>query len=166
MTTLLVASTGGHLAELHDLAPRLGVGVRRWVTFDSPQSRSLLEDEDVVFVPPTTSRDVVGVLRDLVIARRMVKAERYEHVISTGAAVAMAFFLPAAAAGIRCSYIESATRTDGPSLTGRPVRKPKVKSLFWKMASQLMPNSFITSRDTSATRTRRCTCVGAATPTR
>ncbi|MEV4636840.1 glycosyltransferase [Actinoplanes sp. NPDC049548] len=128
MTTLLVASTGGHLAELHDLTPRLGVGARRWVTFDSPQSRSLLEGEDVVFVPPTTSRDVAGVLRDLVIARRMLRSERYEHVISTGAAVAMAFFLPAAAAKIRCSYIESATRTEGPSLTGRlAARVPRVR---------------------------------------
>lgn len=128
MTTLLVASTGGHLAELHDLRPRLGIGARRWVTFDSPQSRSLLEGEDVVFVPPTTSRDVPGVLRDLVIARRMFKAERYEHVISTGAAVAMAFFLPAAASGVRCSYIESATRTGGPSLTGRlAARVPRMR---------------------------------------
>ncbi|MFI5491400.1 glycosyltransferase [Actinoplanes sp. NPDC051859] len=116
---MLVASTGGHLAELYDLAPRLGLGARRWVTFDSPQSRSLLAAEDVVFVPPVTSRDITGVLRDFVVARRMFKAERYEHVISTGAAVAMAFFLPAVAAGVPCSYIESATRTGGPSLTGR-----------------------------------------------
>ncbi|WP_067503890.1 glycosyltransferase [Actinoplanes sp. TFC3] len=119
MTSLLVASTGGHLAELHDLAPRLGLGARRWVTFDSPQSRSLLAGEDVVFVPPATSRDVAGVLRDLRVARRMLKAQRYDHIISTGASVAMAFFLPGVAAGIPCSYIESATRTQGPSLTGR-----------------------------------------------
>ncbi|MEV4702330.1 glycosyltransferase [Actinoplanes sp. NPDC049316] len=128
MTTLLVASTGGHLAELHDLAPRLEMGARRWVTFDSPQSRSLLDGEDVVFVPPATSRDVAGVLREMVVARRMLRAERYEHVFSTGAAVAMAFFLPAAAAGIPCSYIESATRTQGPSLTGRlAARVPRVR---------------------------------------
>jgi UDP-N-acetylglucosamine transferase subunit ALG13 len=119
VTTLLVASTGGHLAELHDLAPRLGVGRRRWVTFDSPQSRSLLDGEDVVFVPPATSRDLVGAARDLVVARRMFRRERYERVISTGASVAMAFFVPATAAGVPCAYIESATRTHGPSLTGR-----------------------------------------------
>jgi UDP-N-acetylglucosamine--N-acetylmuramyl-(pentapeptide) pyrophosphoryl-undecaprenol N-acetylglucosamine transferase len=128
VTTLLVASTGGHLAELHDLAPRLGLGARRWVTFDSPQSRSLLDGEDVVFVPPATSRDVAGVLREMVVARRMLRSERYEHVISTGAAVAMAFFLPATAAGVPCSYIESATRTQGPSLTGRlAARVPRVR---------------------------------------
>jgi UDP-N-acetylglucosamine transferase subunit ALG13 len=128
VTTLLVASTGGHLAELHDLVPRLGVGERRWVTFDSPQSRSLLAGEDVVHVPPATSRDLVGAVRDLVVARQMFKRERYERVISTGAAVAMAFFLPATRAGVECTYIESATRTDGPSLTGRmAARLPGVR---------------------------------------
>lgn len=119
VTTLLVASTGGHLAELHDLAPRLGLGRRRWATFDSPQSRSLLAGEDVVFVPPATSRDLPGTLRELRVARRLLREGSYERVISTGASVAMAFFLPAVAAGIPCAYIESATRTAGPSLTGR-----------------------------------------------
>ena len=128
MTTLLVASTGGHLAELHDLVPRLGVGDRRWVTFDSPQSRSLLDGEDVVHVPPATSRDLVGAVRDLLVARRMFGRERYDRVISTGASVAMSFFLPATAAGVPCAYIESATRTRGPSLTGRmAARLPRTR---------------------------------------
>ncbi len=128
MTTLLVASTGGHLAELHDLVPRLGVRERRWVTFDSPQSRSLLEGEDVVHVPPATSRDLVGAVRNMLLARRMLRRTRYERVISTGASVAMSFFVPATAAGVECTYIESATRTDGPSLTGRlAARLPRTR---------------------------------------
>lgn len=135
MTTLLVASTGGHLAELHDLVPRLGVTDRRWVTFDSPQSRSLLEGEDVVHVPPATSRDLVGAVRDLLVARRMFRRDRYEQVISTGASVAMSFFVPATAAGIECAYIESATRTDGPSLTGRLAARLPRTSLYTQYPS-------------------------------
>jgi len=128
VTTLLVASSGGHLAELHDLVPRLGVQERRWVTFDSPQSRSLLAGEDVVHVPPAASRDLVGAVRDLVIARKMFRRRRYDQVISTGASVAMSFFVPATAAGVECAYIESATRTQGPSLTGRmAARLPGVR---------------------------------------
>jgi len=128
VTTLLVASTGGHLAELYDLVPRLGVPERRWVTFDSPQSRSLLAGEDVVHVPPAASRDLVGAVRDLVVARKMFRRRRYDRVISTGASVAMSFFVPATAAGVECTYIESATRTDGPSLTGRmAARLPGVR---------------------------------------
>jgi UDP-N-acetylglucosamine--N-acetylmuramyl-(pentapeptide) pyrophosphoryl-undecaprenol N-acetylglucosamine transferase len=119
VTALLVASTGGHLAELHDLAPRLGLADRRWVTFDGPQSRSLLAGEDVVYVPRSGSRDLAGAVRNLVVARRLLRRHPYDRVVSTGASVAVAFFLPAAAAGLECSYIESATRTRGPSLTGR-----------------------------------------------
>jgi UDP-N-acetylglucosamine--N-acetylmuramyl-(pentapeptide) pyrophosphoryl-undecaprenol N-acetylglucosamine transferase len=135
MTTLLVASTGGHLAELHDLAPRLGITDRRWVTFDSPQSRSLLDGEDVVHVPPATSRDAVGAVRDLLVANRMFRQDRYERVVSTGASVALAFFLPADRAGVPCSYIESATRTRGPSLTGRLVARVPRTRLFTQYPS-------------------------------
>ncbi|MEV0808423.1 glycosyltransferase [Micromonospora sp. NPDC050200] len=124
MTTLLVASTGGHLAELHGLAPRLGVqGDCVWVTFDSPQSRSLLDGQEVIHVPPATTRDAVGALRDLLAARRLLGGGRFRRVVSTGASVAMSFFLPAARHGLSCHYIESATRTDGPSLTGRLAAK-------------------------------------------
>jgi UDP-N-acetylglucosamine transferase subunit ALG13 len=58
----------------------------------------------------------------------MFKRDTYERVISTGASVAMAFFLPATAAGVPCFYIESATRTQGPSLTGRlAARVPRAR---------------------------------------
>jgi UDP-N-acetylglucosamine--N-acetylmuramyl-(pentapeptide) pyrophosphoryl-undecaprenol N-acetylglucosamine transferase len=128
MTALLVASTGGHLAELYDLVPRLGVPDRRWVTFDSPQSRSLLEGEDVLHVPPAGTRDFRGAMRNMLLARAMLRDHRYERVISTGASVAMSFFVPATAAGVECTYIESATRTDGPSLTGRlAARLPRIR---------------------------------------
>ncbi|MEU1602822.1 glycosyltransferase [Micromonospora matsumotoense] len=129
MTTLLVASTGGHLAELHDLLPRLGVQDDCvWATFDSPQSRSLLDGHEVIHVPPATTRDPVGALRDLLAARRVLCGGRFRRVISTGASVAMSFFLPAARHGLDCHYIESATRTEGPSLTGRLVaRVPRTR---------------------------------------
>jgi UDP-N-acetylglucosamine transferase subunit ALG13 len=135
VTTLLVASTGGHLAELHDLVPRLGVGERRWATFDTPQSRALLDGEDVVHVPPATSRDLVGAIKDLAVARKMFKGSRYDRVISTGASVAMSFFLPAIAAGVECTYIESATRTQGPSLTGRLAARVPGARLFTQYPS-------------------------------
>lgn len=129
MTTLLVASTGGHLAELYDLHPRLGLpGDCVWATFDSPQSRSLLDGQEVIHVPPATTRDAVGALRGLLAARRVLRGGRFSRVISTGASVAMSFFVPAARHGLDCHYIESATRTEGPSLTGRLVaRVPRTR---------------------------------------
>ena len=123
MTTLLVASTGGHLKELHHLHKRLdGVaGPFRWATFDTPQSRSLLAGETIDFVPFTRSRDLINVTRNLGAAREILRDRELDTVVSTGSAVAVPFIGLARRRRLRCHYIESAARTDGPSLTGRLV---------------------------------------------
>lgn len=121
MSTLLVASTGGHLKELHLLRPRLGgvSGPFRWVTFDTPQSRSLLADEAVDFVPFVGGRDPANVARNFATARRILGEFRPDEVVSTGSAVALPFFALGRARRLSCHFIESAARIEGPSLTGR-----------------------------------------------
>jgi UDP-N-acetylglucosamine transferase subunit ALG13 len=123
LSTLLVASTGGHLKELHHLYGRLsGIeGPFRWVTFDTPQSRSLLAGETVDFVRFVAGRDPVNVVRNLPAARHILSAYDADTVVSTGSAVALSFFGLARVRGLRCHYIESAARIDGPSLTGRQI---------------------------------------------
>jgi UDP-N-acetylglucosamine--N-acetylmuramyl-(pentapeptide) pyrophosphoryl-undecaprenol N-acetylglucosamine transferase len=121
MTTLLVASTGGHLHQLHELRPRL-VGVDAdvvWVTFDTPQSRSLLEGQEVVHVPHTRTRDYLNVARNTATAVRLLRDRDVRGVVSTGAGIALSFLPLARALGREAHYIESATRSGGPSLTGR-----------------------------------------------
>jgi UDP-N-acetylglucosamine--N-acetylmuramyl-(pentapeptide) pyrophosphoryl-undecaprenol N-acetylglucosamine transferase len=121
MSTLLVASTGGHLKELHYLHRRLAHvgGPFRWATFDTPQSRSLLAGETVDFVPFVDSRDLVNVMRNVSAARRVLADTELDTVVSTGAAVALPFMALARARRLFCHYIESSTRADGPSITGR-----------------------------------------------
>jgi UDP-N-acetylglucosamine--N-acetylmuramyl-(pentapeptide) pyrophosphoryl-undecaprenol N-acetylglucosamine transferase len=121
VSTLLVASTGGHLKELHYLHRRLsGVqGPFRWVTFDTPQSRSLLEGEDVEFVPFVGGRDPLKVARNLASAGRILRDHDLDTAVSTGSAVALPFFGLARARRLRCHYIECSARVDGPSVTGR-----------------------------------------------
>jgi UDP-N-acetylglucosamine--N-acetylmuramyl-(pentapeptide) pyrophosphoryl-undecaprenol N-acetylglucosamine transferase len=120
--TLLVASSGGHLAQLHALAPRIPEVLSEnstWVTFDTPQSRSLLAGEHVVCVDYTAPRDWRNAIRNLEPAWRILSDGRYDHVISTGAGIALTFLPLARANGIAATYIESAARSRGPSLTGR-----------------------------------------------
>jgi len=120
MRTLLVASEGGHLVELYLLSERLGiVDERAWVTFDTPQSQSLLGDQEVHFAPFAGTRDFVGTARATIWARDLLRTNHFDAVISTGASIALAVLPLASRAGADCYYIESATRTDGPSLTGR-----------------------------------------------
>ena len=116
-----MASTGGHLKELHHLYGRLsGIeGPFHWVTFDTPQSRSLLAEEAVDFVPFVGGRDPVNVTRNLAAAHRVLRDHEIDTVVSTGSAVALPYFALARARGLRCHYIESAARIEGPSLTGR-----------------------------------------------
>ena len=121
MTTLLVASTGGHLKQLHRLYGRLaGVeGPFRWVTFDTPQSRSLLQDETVEFVRFVGGRDPFNLLRNVPAANRLTRDAEVGAIVSTGSSMALPFFTLARVRRLRCHYIESAARGDGPSVTGR-----------------------------------------------
>jgi len=116
---LLVASTGGHLTQLAKIAARLEVSVdSTWVTFDSPQARSLLSRyRDVRYLPYVAPRDARGVLRTARAVARVARASRYDAVMSTGAGVALS--LAAVPKGVRRLYVESVSRVSGPSLTGR-----------------------------------------------
>ncbi|MEK0081746.1 glycosyltransferase [Benzoatithermus flavus] len=123
MSTLFVASTGGHLAQLHELADRIDDGRRGdrlWVTFDSEQGRTLLDGEDRLFIPYIAERDVAGVGRAMWYAKRIIgKRKTITRVVSTGSGIALSFLPYAALRGIEAHYIESAARVGQPSLTGR-----------------------------------------------
>ncbi|WP_016694871.1 glycosyltransferase [Rhodococcus rhodochrous] len=119
---ILAASTGGHLEQLVRLAPTLGAtDDSLWITFDSPQSRSLLAGKNALHVPYIAPRDYMGTFnafRTLASYLRSTSV-KYDEAISTGAALALAALPAARLAGVPTRYIESVSRTDGPSLSGR-----------------------------------------------
>jgi UDP-N-acetylglucosamine--N-acetylmuramyl-(pentapeptide) pyrophosphoryl-undecaprenol N-acetylglucosamine transferase len=123
--TLLVASTGGHLEQLYRLRQRFqpALGDVEWATFDTGQSRHLLAEETVHYVPFVKPKDASGTLRSGAAALRLLGQGRFSRVMSTGAAVALPFLGRARSIGLAAHYIESAARSDGPSLTGRLVAK-------------------------------------------
>lgn len=128
--TLLVASTGGHLEQLWRLRRRFEpmLDEVEWATFDTGQSRHLLADEVVHYVPFVRPKDVRGAFLDGREAIRLLTRGRFARVISTGAAVAVPFLDIARARGLAAHYIESAARSQGPSLSGRMVsRLPGVR---------------------------------------
>lgn len=120
---VLVANTGGHLAQLVQLSRTFDLQEEPvWITFDHPQSRSLLaEAENVVYMPYIASRDWRAALRVFPRAFRVLSRAEHDIVVSTGAALAVPVFVAAVLRGIRPVYIESVSRFDGPSLTGRLV---------------------------------------------
>ncbi len=117
---VLVASGGGHVQQLRLLADRLPyTGHRRWITFDTPQTRSLLGGEDVNYVPYVGPRDYKNLFRNAIMSPRIGVDKNTEAMISTGSGVALAYLPQSGLRGIPTHYIESATRVMGPSLTGR-----------------------------------------------
>jgi UDP-N-acetylglucosamine--N-acetylmuramyl-(pentapeptide) pyrophosphoryl-undecaprenol N-acetylglucosamine transferase len=121
VSTILVASTGGHLSELYKLAPRMPAlePPFHWVTFETPQSRALLADESVTWARYTGQRDYRGVADNLPLANRLLDRSEVSAVVSTGAAIAASFLPLARAKRIRAHYVEGIARTEGPSTTGR-----------------------------------------------
>lgn len=120
MTTLLVANDGGHLMQLHTLRPRLGVGADVvWVTPRTPQTESMLEGERVHWTAPCPPRDSRAIMRNANACRSLFSQYDVRLAVSTGAALALAVLPQARARGAEAVYIESATRYDTPSLSGR-----------------------------------------------
>src|SRR5262245_7225211 len=116
---LLVCSSGGHLLQLHALRDAWSGLSRVWVTFDKSDARSLLRGEDVVFAYGPTNRSVRNLLRNLLLAARIVARVRPRVVLTTGAGVAVPFAWVGRLAGARVVYVESLSRIDRPSLSCR-----------------------------------------------
>ena len=119
MRILLVCSTGGHLAQLTALRGWWSSHDRRWVTFDKPDARSVLRDEQVEWAHHPTTRNIPNLLRNFGVAWKSLRGFRPDIVISTGAGVARSFFLLARAFGARTVYLEVYDRIDSATLTGR-----------------------------------------------
>ena len=122
LRTLLVASTGGHLNQLKRLAPRLGIAEDSpWLTFDTPQSRTLLKGHKVIHVPYVHPRDLVGIVRASLSSRGALAG--VEATVSTGAGLALAALPELALRGKPAVYIESVSRVEGPSVSGKILRR-------------------------------------------
>jgi beta-1,4-N-acetylglucosaminyltransferase len=116
---LLVCSTGGHLLQLMALRAAWEPFSRRWVTFDKSDARSLLRNETVTFAHGPTNRSLRNLLRNLLVAWRVVAATRPRVLLTTGAGVAVPFAWVARLRGARVIYVESLARIEGPSLSYR-----------------------------------------------
>jgi beta-1,4-N-acetylglucosaminyltransferase len=118
---MIVCSTGGHLLQMHEMREAWEPFDRVWVTFDKADARSLLAREDVVHAFGPTNRNVPNLLRNLRLAWRLVRERRPAAILSTGAGVAVPFAWIGRLHGARTVYIESFTRMDNLSLSGRMI---------------------------------------------
>jgi UDP-N-acetylglucosamine:LPS N-acetylglucosamine transferase len=94
---------------------------RFWITFDKEDARSLLGGEKMYSCHYPTNRNVKNLLRNTVVAWKIIRTERPDLIISSGAAVAVPFFYIGKLFGAKLIYIEVFDRIDKTTLTGRLV---------------------------------------------
>jgi UDP-N-acetylglucosamine:LPS N-acetylglucosamine transferase len=140
----LVCSDGGHLAQLHHLEPWWSAHDRTWVTFRKPHATSLLDGERVVWAYHPTTRNARNAVRNAWLAWKVLRRERPDVVVSTGAGVAVPFFAVARLLGIPTVFVEVYDRIDTRTLTGRLCRP--LASLFvvqWPEQQRLYPGAVV-----------------------
>jgi UDP-N-acetylglucosamine--N-acetylmuramyl-(pentapeptide) pyrophosphoryl-undecaprenol N-acetylglucosamine transferase len=117
------------MVQLESWSRRIaGIEKITWAAAESPQSKTLLAGQDVHWIPDIQPRQLRETMGLLGVARRIVQSERVDVVVSTGASVAIPFFVAARMYGAEGHYIESAARVDGPSITGQVAAvMPKVR---------------------------------------
>lgn len=119
MKVALVASAGGHLAQLIALEKFWKDHERTWATFELPEVKKALEGETVDYVYFPTTRNIPNAIRNLKVAWKVLRREKPDAVITTGAAVAVPFFLVAKVLGIKTVFIECYDRITMPTLSAR-----------------------------------------------
>jgi len=115
----LAGSSGGHLLQLYALRAIWEPHERCWFTFDKEDARSLLAGERTRWAAFPTNRNVPNLVRNFARAWRLLRAYRPDVVISTGAGVAIPFFVLGRAFGARLVYLEVYDRIDSPTISGR-----------------------------------------------
>ncbi len=144
---LFVASSGGHLAQLIALEPWYRDRARHWVSFDTPDAVSLLRGESVTWAHHPTTRNVPNLLRNLVLAARIVRRRNAGALLTTGAGVAVPFVLMAWLLRIPTVYIEVIDRIDTPTLTARLCR-PLLSAMLvqWEEQRRFYPGSTVVGK--------------------
>lgn len=141
---LLVCSPGGHLLQLLRLRPAWGDMERAWITLKAPDSDSLLQEEQVILAHGPTNRSISALVINLVLAWRVVRRARPDAILSTGAALAVPFFLIGKLFGARLIFVESLTRTSDLGLSGKLVY-PLADAVFvqWPDAARWKRSRFV-----------------------
>jgi UDP-N-acetylglucosamine:LPS N-acetylglucosamine transferase len=121
MKVCLVGSSGGHLTHLYMLQPFWQDKEHFWVTFDKEDARSVLEGEKIYPCHFPTNRNIKNLIRNTVVAWKVLRKERPDFIISSGAAVAVPFFYLGKLMKAKLIYIEVIDRIDKPTMTGKMV---------------------------------------------
>lgn len=142
MKICLVGSSGGHLTHLYMLKPIWENQEHFWVTFPKEDAKSLLKGERMYpcFFP--TNRNLRNLIRNTFLALKILRREKPDLIISSGAAVAVPFFYIGKIFGAKTIYIEVFDRMDRPTVTGKLVHPVTDKFIVqWDEMTKIYKNA-------------------------
>ena len=138
----LVGSSGGHLTHLYQLKPYWKNKNRFWVTFDKEDANSLLKGEKIYHCYFPTNRNIKALLKNTVVAWKVLRKEKPDLIISSGAAVAVPFFYLGKLFGAKTIYIEVFDRIDASTITGKLVYPISDKFIVqWDEMKKIYPKA-------------------------
>ena len=121
MKYCLVCSSGGHFLQLYALRNLWEDHERFWVTFLGNDTRFFLNNEKRYWAFHPTNRNIRNLINNFSLAFNLLRKEKPDIIISTGAGVSVPFIYVGKLLGIKTVYIESLARVKRLSLTGRLV---------------------------------------------
>jgi hypothetical protein len=118
---LLVCSAGGHLLQLCLLDGAWSDMSHAWVTLEREDAQ-MLAGQHVYYAHGPTERNLPNLLRNIVLAGKLLHRLRPKAIVTTGAGLAVPFAWVGRLYGAKIVYIESLTRIERPSLSYRLIR--------------------------------------------
>lgn len=138
----LVGSSGGHLTHMLMLKPFLKDKERFWVTFDKEDAQSQLKGEKMYGCYYPTNRNLKALIKNTLLAFKVLFKEKPDIIISSGAAVAVPFFYIGKLVGAKLIYIEVFDRIDAPTVTGKLVYPITDKFIVqWEEMKKIYPKA-------------------------
>jgi beta-1,4-N-acetylglucosaminyltransferase len=119
MKIMLVCTSGGHFATMKSLKSFWSQHQRIWVSDKKKDTTILDEGEQVCWLPYQAPRDMIALLRNIPASWKVINLERPDVIISTGASIAINFALLSKIFGVKFVFIESISRSQELSLSGR-----------------------------------------------
>lgn len=113
-------SSGGHLTHMMLLKPFWKEHDRFWVTFNKIDAQSQLKDEKKYWCHYPTNGNYWNLFRNFFLALKILRKERPDIIISSGAAISIPFFwLGKKFFHCKCFYIEVFDRINKDTKSGR-----------------------------------------------
>lgn len=149
----LAASGGGHLRQLHQLKPFYEKHEMFLVTQETPMGKALAREMRTFHLPDValgklrkSPRELGAFLSNLAGSFRILRTEKPDLVLSTGAGLAFNLLALARLFGIRTVFVESLAHVYTPTTTGRVVsRWADAYIAQWEDLHRVHPGSILAS---------------------